>query len=300
MSKKTLGRGLESLFPGSTSTSNAVSTDSENRENGITTISIDKITANPDQPRKEFNEEALQDLSNSIREKGVLQPIMVEPKGDDAYEIIAGERRFRASKLAGLSEVPVIVRTFSEEEKYEIALIENIQREDLTPIEESLGYKKLLEISGFSQDELGKRLGKSRSAIANSLRLLKLPQEMQQSLMEREITAGHAKALLSVVNPADMQVLYGRIIRDGLSVREAEAISTELNNGVRGASFLQSPKSAKKASGSKIPELRSLEQKLIDTLGTKVAIKGSSKKGKIEITYFSMDDLERLYDIISE
>lgn len=123
---------------------------------------------------------------------------------------------------------------------------------------------------------------------------------MQQSLMEREITAGHAKALLSVVNPADMQVLYGRIIRDGLSVREAEAISTELNNGVRGASFLQSPKSAKKASGSKIPELRSLEQKLIDTLGTKVAIKGSSKKGKIEITYFSMDDLERLYDIISE
>ena len=212
----------------------------------------------------------------------------------DSYEIIAGERRFRASQLAGKDTIPAIIRTFSEEEKLEIALIENIQREDLTPIEEARAYRHLMDTLDLSQQELAEKVGKKRSTIANSLRLLNLPQDVQDSLNEGSITAGHARAILAVLNPADQKILHSRIKEDGLSVRESEKMVEDLNQGKRIKSHEK-----KSAPKNKIPEILSIEQKFIDHFGTRVQVKGNLKKGKIEISYFSGDDLERIYDIIT-
>ncbi len=262
-------------------------------QNAVEDISISSITANPDQPRKTFSQDSLEELAESIRSRGVIQPIILEKSGE-GYEIIAGERRFRASQLAGMDTIPAIVRSFSEEEKLEIALIENIQREDLTPIEEARAYRHLMEALDLSQQELAEKVGKKRSTIANSLRLLNLPQDVQDSLNEGKITAGHARAILAVLNPADQKILHSRIKEDGLSVRESEKMVEDLNQGKR-------VKSSEKNSvpRNKIPEILSIEQKFIDHFGTRVQVKGNLKKGKIEISYFSEDDLERIYDIIN-
>jgi len=278
VSKRALGKGIEALFQ-------TQAEETEGGAAGITTVPISSISPTPDQPRKEFSE--------SVQEKGVLQPILVENRDDGSFLILAGERRWRAAKLAGLEEIPVIVRSFSEQEKLEIALIENIQREDLTPIEEAQAYKRLMEASAQSQEELSARLGKNRSTVANSLRLLKLPEDMQQALNKREISPGHARAILAVINPADQRILFNRIMAGGLSVREAEALSADLNKGIR-ASGDKSEKMPKQ----KMPELQDMEQKLLDVLGTKVRIKGTGRKGSVEISYFSMDDLERLYSLL--
>ena len=263
-------------------------------ETGQLSVPLGKIYPNPDQPRKNFNEESLKELADSIREQGIIQPIIVEEYGS-GYRIIAGERRFRAAQIAHLAEVPILVRSFSEEKKLEIALIENIQREDLNPIEEALGYRQLIEQAGLSQEELAQKIGKSRSAVANSLRLLKMPQEMQDALIYGKLTAGHARSLLSIINPADQMILFNRIIADGLSVREAEAQASDLNRGSRAIPQEKSETVSKR----KDPELSGIEQKLIDLFGTKVSVKGSPKKGRIEISYFSLDDLDRIIEIVS-
>ena len=300
MSKKALGKGLEALFQAAGNGEKGNYTPGLAKEKKDIALGfgnfmdIGKIITNPEQPRKEFDDEALKELAASIKEKGVLQPILVEKKGDK-YLIIAGERRYRAAVIAGLKEIPVIEKEFSEEEKLEIALVENIQREDLSPIEEAKAFSALIKNYNIGQDELSKRIGKNRSTIANSLRLLKMPQDMQDALSSGEITSGHARAVLSVVNPADQRILFGRIISGALSVREAEKQAAELNKGIRGAG--QAEKKEKK---KKSPDILRIEQKFIDVFGTKVNLNGTLSKGKIEITYFSKEDLERIFEIIEK
>ncbi len=284
MSKSALGKGLGSLLPqvdeGSLSGS------------AVHNLPLNLIHPNPHQPRKKFNEEALRELADSIKEQGIIQPIIVEKDGD-RFNIIAGERRFRAARITGLFEIPAIIRKYTEAEKLEAALIENIQREDLNAVEEAKAYTQLMTTLNLNQEEVARKVGKKRSTIANSLRLLKLPDDMQTAVINNEITAGHARALLSILNPADMRILYSRILNDVLSVRAAEQQASALNNGKR-ENISKKPDIQKIAD----PELSRMEQKFIDALGTKVSVKGTIRKGKIEISYFSLDDLERIYEIL--
>lgn len=289
MSKKpALGKGMGALL-------GSPRENEQNVDSGAASVinaPIDKITPNPDQPRKTFDQLSLKELAASINEKGIIQPIIVEKKADQ-FIIIAGERRFRASKMAGLEEVPVIVKEFSENEKLEIALIENIQREDLNPIEEALAYHELMDKANLTQEEVADKVGKNRSTIANSLRLLKLPENIRLTIAKGAISAGHARAILSLDTEEQMEDLHKRIITYGLSVREAEAYAAEGGKKTSG-------KGSKKTNPQQQsdPELRSIEEKFIDIFGTKVAINGTLEKGRVEISYFSMDDLERLYDIV--
>ncbi|NLO60227.1 MAG: ParB/RepB/Spo0J family partition protein [Spirochaetales bacterium] len=257
-------------------------------------LDINKVHPNPDQPRKQFDPETLEELADSIRSQGILQPLIVEKINDDDYIIVAGERRYRAALVVGLEKVPVIIKSFSEIQRLEASLIENIQRENLNPIEEAKAYIYLLEQAEIKQEELAERVGKKRSTIANTVRLLQLPKQMQESLMNQEYTAGHARALLSVVNPADQIVLYKKIVEDGMSVRNAEKLANELNLGKRAASTMRSAKQVNKSA-----DILAIETKFLEVLGTRVEVKGNLKRGKIEISYHSMDDLERLYSLLS-
>lgn len=288
MSKRALGRGIDALIQ-------QVDEDTQTNPKDVTTVALREIQPNPDQPRKVFDEESLEELADSIKQQGVIQPIIVE-KDLDGYIIIAGERRFRAARMAGLNELPVIIRSFTEEEKLEIALIENVQREDLNPIEEAHAYKHLMERNNLSQDSLSKKIGKKRSTIANAVRLLKLPEDMQTSIAEGVISSGHARAILSVINPADQRILYNRILNEGLSVRETERQAAGFNKGIRSS---EKQKEKKSSPNTTSPEVQEIEQRFLDVLGTKVNLKGNLKKGKIEIAYYSKDDLERIYDIIT-
>jgi ParB family chromosome partitioning protein len=257
-------------------------------------VPVAALQAGAHQPRKHFPEESLKELARSIQEKGVLQPILVEALDGGSYRIVAGERRFRAAQLAGLRDVPVLVRRFSETEKTEIALIENLQREDLSPIEEANGYKTLMDKGDLTQEEVAKRVGKNRSTVANALRLLKLPKPMIEALDQGRISSGHARAILSLVNPADQELLFQRILSRDMSVREAEQIASRMGKGVRDSGKKSSPSKPRQ----RMPELAALERSLVERLGTKVAIRGSEKRGKIEISYFSLDDLERINSLI--
>ena len=294
MSKKALGKGIDALFLSPEEEVKAVLPPSGTT---VLMVPVDRVKQNPFQPRKRFNEEALQELSLSIAQQGILQPILAE-KLEDFFIIVAGERRYRAALMAGLTEVPLIVKEFTEEEKLEIALIENLQREDLTPLEEAKAIKAIIDKTGLSQESIAEKLGKNRSTIANSLRLLKLPQEIQESLDREELTPGHARAILSLVNPADQQILFKRILKEELSVRKAEELALQLSRGSRAAENPVKEKPAQRANLG--PELLEMEQQLIDSLGTKVAIRGNGKSGKIEISYFSMEDLERVLSIITK
>ncbi len=284
-----LGKGLDALLSGTEAD------ETRPEGGGELRIPLDKVRANPNQPRRVFDEEALQELAASIREHGIIQPIVVEDSGDGTYVIVAGERRSRAARIAGLREVPAVVRNYSDERRLEVALIENVQREDLNPIEEAAAYKKLMELTGLSQEEVAARVGKSRPAVANALRLLKLPEDMQGAVAAGQLSSGHARAILSVVNPADQRVLFGRIVGDGVSVRDAEKLAGDLNGGIRAASA----KTADPKPKDRPNELLAMEQKFIDALGTKVAISGGLKRGSIRIDYYSMDDLDRLYTILA-
>lgn len=284
-----LGKGLDALLSGT----DADETRPEG--GGELRLPLDKLKANPNQPRRVFDEDALQELAASIREHGIIQPIVVEDAGDGTYVIVAGERRSRAARIAGLREVPAVVRNYSDERRLEVALIENVQREDLNPIEEASAYRKLMELTGLSQEDVAARVGKSRPAVANALRLLKLPDDMQGALAAGQLSSGHARAILSVVNPADQRVLFGRIVGDAVSVRDAEKMAGELNGGIRAAS----PKATEEKPKDRPAELLAIEQKFIDALGTKVAISGGLKRGSIRIDYYSMDDLDRLYTILA-
>ncbi len=266
----------------------------ESDENGQLWADIQKLQPNPHQPRVEFDQEKLEELAQSIKEHGILQAITIEDAGNGNFYIIAGERRTRAAKIAGLSKVPVQLRKFSEQKKLEVALIENIQRADLNPIEEAVAYYKLMEISGLSQEQVAQRVGKNRSTVANAIRLLKLPEDMRNSLVQGTITPGHARAILSVSNDTDMRILFGKIVGTGMNVREAEEMAKTLNEG---STKLPAKKATAKQE-SKDPNVRAVEQQFIERLGTKVELKGSMDKGSIEITFFSKDDLNRIYAII--
>jgi ParB family chromosome partitioning protein len=286
MSKRALGKGIGALLG-----------EEEKRETAASAeIPLSALRSNPSQPRKDFVDARLRELADSIRQKGVLQPVLVEEDSDGRYTIIAGERRFRAARLAGLEKIPVIVGRFGAEEKLEVALIENVQREDLTPIEEAQAYRRLMEMAGLSQEQVAAKVGKDRSTVANSLRLLKLPEEMQQALRRGDMSPGHARAILTAVNPSDQHVLFRRIIDRGISVREAEEAATGMNRGKktgRGGGA-----GGKLSRDGKAPELREIEQKLIEKLGTKVEIRGTARKGRVEIAYYSADDLDRLLELL--
>ncbi len=296
-----LGRGLDALLEdGDIGTERG--TVSQGTDGAGTELFINPslLKPNPHQPRQEFDEEALKELADSIREHGIIQPIIAEDAGDGTYYIIAGERRTRAARLAGLSKVPVIIKKFSDGRKLEIALIENIQRENLNPVEEAQAYHRLMALGNLSQEEAAARVGKNRSTVANALRLLKLPEDMLSSLSSGQITPGHARAILSVLNPADQRILFGRIVGNALSVRDSERMAAELNGGSRAGSDATGKKKQKETDAALIRdiEVRQIEQRFIDALGTKVAMKGSLERGTIEISYFSRDDLDRIYEII--
>lgn len=290
MSKRALGRGIEALLPGERQPLD--------RPAGAVTVSLSALRPGAQQPRRSFPQESLEELARSIKQKGLLQPILVESLGEGLYAIVAGERRFRAAQLAGLQEVPVLVREFSELEKTEIALVENLQREDLTPVEESLGYKTLMDKGKLTQEEIATRVGKNRSTVANALRLLKLPEAMLAALDQGRITAGHARALLSVADARQQETLFRQVVAGELSVRETErrAARPSAQAGARPARGAGAPGAASAGRGS--VELRDLEQRFIERFGTKVSIKGTDTRGRIEISYFSADDLERIIGLL--
>ena len=258
------------------------------REGGIFSVALDMIKANPGQPRKKFDDQELEELAESIRQQGVIQPIIAADAGDGTYTIIAGERRTRAARLAGLREIPVIIREYSGERRMEVSLIENVQRSNLNPIEEASAYRQLMEAENLSQDEVAVKVGKNRATVANALRLLKLPGEMQDSIQNGELTPGHARAVLSVPGIKEQELLFREVIKKGLSVRETEKRAAAIGNKTG------QKKEAKPGS----PEITAMQEKFIARLGTKVAINGDLKKGTIVIDYYSMDDLDRLYEIL--
>ena len=290
--KRGLGRGLSALLDAKQDDFD--STQELKAGGGEVFISLEKLKPNPNQPRKDFDPSEEAELADSIRQQGVIQPIIAEDAGDGTYNIVAGERRVRAARLAGLTEIPVVFRKYSEEKRMEVSLVENIQRSNLNPIEEAAAYRQLMEMEGLSQDELAARVGKNRATVANSLRLLKLPNEIQESIRKAELTPGHARAVLSVVNPRAQQALFAEILKKGLSVRDAEkraaALSADANAGNK--------KAQKPDAKSRAPELSAMEEKFIAHLGTKVVINGDLKKGTVVIDYYSMEDLDRLYEIL--
>ena len=257
-------------------------------------LPLEKLKTNPDQPRKHFDMEELKELADSIREHGIIEPIIVQTddEEDKSWIIVAGERRCRAARLAGLTEIPVIIRSYSDEKRMEVSLIENLQRSDLNPVEEAAAYKRLMEFSGLSQDEVAARVGKNRSTVTNALRLLKLPQPMQESLETGALSPGHARAILAVSSPDGQESLYREILGKAISVREAEKRATSLN---------QERKEGGEKAGTppkRAAELKAMEEKFIQRMGTKVVIDGDLAKGTVRIDYYSMEDLERLYQIL--
>lgn len=276
-----LGKGLGALLPEFGQT--------ESR--ALFYCGIEEIVPNPSQPRKHFDESKLQELAESVREKGILEPLLVR-RTDQGYELIVGERRWRAAQKAGLKEVPVLVKEVEGREAFEISLIENLQREDLNPIEEAEAYKHLIEEFNISQDDLSKRIGKDRTTITNTLRLLKLPLEVRNQLLQNRITSGHARALLTLENKEKQKELCALIIKKGLSVREAERLAKQW------AAKFQKTSPAAKGKGDLESQLHSLQDSLRKCLGTKVHITQKGNRGKIEIEYFSHEELERIVEAI--
>lgn len=264
-------------------------------ENGTLWVNPALLKPNPRQPRKYFDEEKLAELTESVKKEGIVETIVIQDSGDGSFEIIAGERRTRAARAAGLEKVPVQLKKYSNSQKLKIALIENIHRSDLNPVEEAQAYAELMQADGLTQDQVAESVGKNRSTVANSLRLLKLPQDMLNSLASGELSSGHARALLSVVNPSDQRVLYARILGQGLSVRQCEQQAAEMNGGSR-AVKKEAP--TKTEQDKRDPDYVAIEQKFRDALGTKVQMKGGFEKGTITIDYYNKTDLDRIYNVI--
>ncbi len=300
MAARGLGKGLDALIPNSfenesVSKKAKVKSDNENKgekKEGEVMVNITKVEPNREQPRKNFDEDALEELAESIKQFGLLQPILVQDR-KTYYEIIAGERRWRAAKKAGLKEVPVIIKNLTEQEIVEISLIENIQREDLNPIEEALAYKKLLTEFNLKQDEVADRVSKSRTAVTNSMRLLKLCDEVQQMIINDMISTGHARALIGIEDPEEQYAIAQRIFDEKLSVRDVEKLVKNLGK----------PKLKKPNDKDKSLEIiyHDIEENLKQKLSTKVAISSKGNgTGKIEIEFYSHEDLEKLIDLLSK
>ena len=284
-----LGRGLDALI-----STDAVRTQGSST---INEIAIDQIEANPNQPRREFDDEALQDLANSIKEIGIIQPITLRQIADNRFQIIAGERRWRASHLAGLKALPAYIRTIKDENVMEMALVENIQREDLNAIEIALAYEHLLESNGMTQEKVSERVGKSRTAITNYLRLLKLPAQVQMALQKKEIDMGHARALLALDSPALQIKLFKEILKNGYSVRKVEELVQALKNG----DDIESGKKKIIARNQLPEEFCVLKNRLAKFLNTKVQMTCSSKgKGKISIPFANEEELEHIMNLFDK
>lgn len=291
---KGLGKGLDSLIPDNRSAKKSTPAKEKTEEvvsTGEKLVKINMIEPNREQPRRNFEEDSLLELAESIKQFGVLQPLLVQKK-DGYYEIIAGERRWRAAKLAGVKEVPVIIREYSKQEVVEIALIENIQRENLNPVEEAQAYKRLMEEFSMKQDEIAERVGKSRTAVTNSIRLLKLDERVQQMLIDEMLTTGHARALLSIEDKNMQHAAAIKVFDEKLSVRETEKLVKEILNP-------RKEEKEKKADRAQDLVYEQLEEKIKGIIGSKVAIRRKSKdKGKIEIAYYSQDELERIVELL--
>lgn len=303
--KSGLGRGLDALFPEKTVQSKpktvktvkeekkvAVDTKKSSQQetsNGERMMKISMIEPNREQPRKKFDEDALQELSESIKQYGILQPLLVSDK-KDYYEIVAGERRWRAAKMAGLKEVPVVVKEFSTQEIVEISLIENIQREDLNPVEEAMAYKRLIDEFHLKQDEIAERVSKSRTAVTNSMRLLKLDSRVQQMMVDEMISAGHARAILAISDPEQQYNAAMKVFDEKLSVRETEKLVKSILTLTKKKPVVSNP--------TEDAIYESLEEKMKGITGTRVFIhRKKNNKGKIEIEYYSRDDLDRIIDL---
>lgn len=253
------------------------------------------LIPNPKQPRLEFDQKKLDELCDSIKVNGILQPIIIEDSGNGNFYIIAGERRTRAAKMAGLTKVPVQLRKFDEQQKLEMALIENIQRADLNPIEEATAYYNLIQMGDLNQDEVAKRVGKARATVANSIRLLRLPEDIKKALSNGQISPGHARALLMVKTDSELHILFGKIVGQGMSVREAEEEAKKLNEGSRAASN----KKPKKEQPQKDADVLNFEQELKNIFGTKsINLKGDINKGSIVIGFDTRKDFDRIYDVL--
>lgn len=292
-----LGKGLDSLIPNksnkspSTVEKQSVKTEKEEKSTatGEILVKINEVEPNREQPRKDFDEDSLMELADSIKQFGILQPLIVQKK-KDYYEIIAGERRWRAAKLAGIKEVPIIIKDYSNQEIVEISLIENIQRENLNPIEEAMAYKRLLEEFNLKQDEVAERVSKSRTAVTNSMRLLKLSDRVQQMIVDDMISTGHARALLAIDDEEQQYMLANKIFDEKLSVRETEKLVKELKNP---------KKEVKKVKQERMFVYNNLADHMKNIIGTKVSVNPKANgKGKIEIEYYSEEELERIYDLI--
>ena len=292
-----LGKGLDSLIPTKAENNikkeKSVSAEEKKAENyGEINVKINLVEPNREQPRKDFDEDALLELADSIKQFGILQPLLVQKK-KDYYEIIAGERRWRAAKLAGLKEVPVIIKKLTNQQIMEISLIENIQREDLNPIEEALAYKRLLEEFKLKQDDVAERVSKSRTAVTNSMRLLKLNEKVQQMVIDEMLTTGHARALLGIEDQNQQYVVAQQIFDQKLSVRDTEKLVKSLQKNKKKA------KSEKPVNPQMEAIYKDLEEKLKKNMGTKVLInRKNENSGKIEIEYYSDKELERMFDMI--
>ena len=289
-----LGRGLDALFADvpvkepvvkETKTKNA--SDITNDADSVKYIKIHDIMPNVNQPRKTFNEDKIEELAASIKEHGIIQPIVVR-KHKNGYEIVAGERRWRAARKAELTQVPCLIRELDDEQNMLIAIIENMQREDLNPIEEAEGLRQMTDTFGMTQEQVSKSVGKSRPYITNSMRLLKLPDYIKDSIAEGKLTAGHGRTLITITKEEDRIALWEKVISEGLSVRETEKLASEE----------QKPKKRKPATKRKDANIARVELELKEALGTKVSILNSGSKGKIEIEYYSKDELERLIELL--
>ncbi len=281
MSGKALGKGLSALIP---------KIDEQNKGEAVLYIKTSSIRDNSLQPRSNYNDEKLKDLMASIKEKGILQPILVREK-DGQHEVIAGERRLRAARALDLEKIPAIVKDVTDQEAFIIALIENIQREELNPIEEAEAYRKLIEEFKYTQEEVARSVGKDRSTVSNLLRVLRLPTEIRKSVYDGEISIGHARALLSVEIPAEQKKIFALIVKKGLSVREVENIvQSKTKGGTRRV----------KSESVKDHEIIALEEDLQKTLGTKVRVIPQKKRGKVVIEYYSLDDLDRIIRLIKK
>ncbi len=281
--KKGLGRGLDAVF-------NDNLLDLEETTGSETTLRLSQIEPDPNQPRKQFDEDAMEQLAASVKEHGLIQPIIVVSIGDDRYRIIAGERRWRACRMAGLEEIPVLVREYTDRQIAEISLIENLQREDLNPIEEALGYRNLIDQYGMTQEKISEAVSKSRSAVANTLRLLTLPEQLLDFIKTGELSAGHARTLIGIEDADTQLVLANRIITEGLNVRQAEELVKKLK---------AEPKAKPLPDPALEQALKELETRAASGVGNKVTIRHKAgNKGRVEISYYSVDELEKIIDIL--
>lgn len=282
MKKRSLGRGLDSLIPRK---------NAERADGGYETVSVDLITPGDAQPRRDFEPEALGELADSIRQKGVIQPIVVRRK-NGGFEIVAGERRWRASRMAGLSSVPVVIRDASDLDAAELTLVENIQRQDLNPIEEARAYEALAERFSLTHEDISKKTGKARSAVTNRLRLLRLTEKAKEALVSGKITAGHARALLAVESPQTMDSLLDEVVKKDLTVRKTERLAKKTAE--------EKPPAARPRSGGDGEDIftENITEELAERFSTRVKISRGGSKGKIEIEFYSPDDLDRIVDML--